>query len=106
MVMPFGIGNDTMFQPYPFNLKRFVEKCQTEYDILPRPHWITTYYGGHVCFSVLISITLINSHFFLWFSIFFNYHVKERGNQSTLKYYFMINLNATNDYFTIVFDGI
>ncbi|WJX68849.1 lysosomal Pro-Xaa carboxypeptidase [Trifolium repens] len=47
MVMPFGIGNDTMFQPYTFNLKRFVEKCQKEYDVLPRPHWITTYYGGH-----------------------------------------------------------
>ncbi|WJX68733.1 lysosomal Pro-Xaa carboxypeptidase [Trifolium repens] len=47
MVMPFGIGNDTMFQPYPFNLKRFVEKCRKEYDVLPRPHWITTYYGGH-----------------------------------------------------------
>jgi hypothetical protein len=70
MVMPFGIGNDTMFQPYTFNLKRFVEKCRKEYDVLPRPHWITTYYGGHVCFSVLISITLINSHFFLWSSIF------------------------------------
>ncbi|XP_045801774.1 lysosomal Pro-X carboxypeptidase-like [Trifolium pratense] len=47
MVMPFGIGNDTMFPPYPFDLKRFVEKCEKEYDVSPRPHWITTYYGGH-----------------------------------------------------------
>jgi hypothetical protein len=36
----------------------------------------------------------------------FNYYIKERGNQSTLKYYFIIILNATNNYFTIVFDGI
>lgn len=56
MVMPFGIGNDTMFQPSPFDLKRFVERCKKEYDVSPRPHWITTYYGGHVCTSFFSSI--------------------------------------------------
>ncbi|RHN75383.1 putative lysosomal Pro-Xaa carboxypeptidase [Medicago truncatula] len=47
MVMPFAIGNDTMFQPSPFDLKRFVERCKKKYGVSPRPHWITTYYGGH-----------------------------------------------------------
>lgn len=49
MVMPIGTGNDTMFQPDPFNLKRYVEECKKQYGVSPRPHWVTTYYGGHVC---------------------------------------------------------
>ncbi|XP_027189501.1 uncharacterized protein [Cicer arietinum] len=47
MVMPIGTGNDTMFQPDPFNLKRYVEECKKQYGVSPRPHWVTTYYGGH-----------------------------------------------------------
>lgn len=49
MVMPIGIGeSDTMFQASPFNLPRFIEDCEESYGVSPRPHWITTYYGGHV----------------------------------------------------------
>ncbi|GLT31109.1 hypothetical protein SLA2020_058700 [Shorea laevis] len=47
MVMPIGIGNDTMFPPSPFNLSRFESDCKREYGVPPRPHWITSYYGGH-----------------------------------------------------------
>ncbi|KAA8544165.1 hypothetical protein F0562_022199 [Nyssa sinensis] len=48
MVMPVGHGiNDTMFPPSPFDLNQFIEDCKNLYGILPRPHWITTYYGGH-----------------------------------------------------------
>ncbi|MCH82400.1 lysosomal pro-X carboxypeptidase-like protein, partial [Trifolium medium] len=46
MVIPIGIGNDTMFQPSPFNLKNYVKKCKKDYGVATRPHWISTYYGG------------------------------------------------------------
>ncbi|XP_071909648.1 uncharacterized protein [Coffea arabica] len=48
MVMPIGCGsNDTMFPPSPFNLPDFIKNCKSSYGVSPRPHWITTYYGGH-----------------------------------------------------------
>ncbi|CAI9104933.1 OLC1v1003725C2 [Oldenlandia corymbosa var. corymbosa] len=48
MVMPIGRGsNDTMFPAAPFILKDFMESCKSTYGVSPRPHWITTYYGGH-----------------------------------------------------------
>ncbi|XP_065865766.1 uncharacterized protein [Euphorbia lathyris] len=47
MVIPIGRGNDTMFPPYPFDLNAYVEDCKDFYGVSPRPHWVTTYYGGH-----------------------------------------------------------
>ncbi|XP_059643915.1 uncharacterized protein LOC132285736 [Cornus florida] len=48
MVMPIGRdSNDTMFQPSPFNLNDFINECKDSYGVPPRPHWVTTYYGGH-----------------------------------------------------------
>ncbi|XP_057781886.1 uncharacterized protein LOC131000130 [Salvia miltiorrhiza] len=48
MVMPIGYEvNDTMFQASPFNLYKFIQDCEKLYGVTPRPHWITTYYGGH-----------------------------------------------------------
>ncbi|GLU19277.1 hypothetical protein SLE2022_355380 [Rubroshorea leprosula] len=47
MVMPIGIGNDTMFPPSPFSLSSFKNACKSIYGVPPRPHWITSYYGGH-----------------------------------------------------------
>ncbi|KAG6682450.1 hypothetical protein I3842_13G142300 [Carya illinoinensis] len=47
MVIPIGITNNTMFQPSPFNLSSFTEECRSLYGVTPRPHWVTTYYGGH-----------------------------------------------------------
>ncbi|WJZ89801.1 hypothetical protein VitviT2T_008992 [Vitis vinifera] len=47
MVLPIGHAtNDTMFQPEPFNLNRFIKECNSLYSVSPRPHWVTTYYGG------------------------------------------------------------
>ncbi|XP_049353667.1 uncharacterized protein LOC125818170 [Solanum verrucosum] len=47
MVMPIGRGeNDTMFFSAPFNLNNFIKDCKKKYGVSPRPHWITTYYGG------------------------------------------------------------
>ncbi|XP_052476922.1 uncharacterized protein LOC105799125 isoform X2 [Gossypium raimondii] len=47
MVIPIGIGNGTMFQPAPFNLTSFVQHCKTIFGVTSRPHWVTSYYGGH-----------------------------------------------------------
>ncbi|KAF7823313.1 lysosomal Pro-X carboxypeptidase-like [Senna tora] len=50
MVMPIGHErNDSMFPAAPFNMKSFVDDCMSYYGVLPQPHWVTTYYGGHVC---------------------------------------------------------
>ncbi|XAR60065.1 Lysosomal Pro-Xaa carboxypeptidase [Bertholletia excelsa] len=54
MVMPIGRGHhETMFPPKPFNLTETSEWCQRTYNVTPRPHWVTTYYGGHDIETVL-----------------------------------------------------
>ncbi|TYI18865.1 hypothetical protein ES332_A07G123100v1 [Gossypium tomentosum] len=47
MVMPVGVGENTMFQPNPFDLNTFINDCIRTYGVAPRPHWITSYYGGN-----------------------------------------------------------
>ncbi|KAJ8429622.1 hypothetical protein Cgig2_012284 [Carnegiea gigantea] len=49
MVMPIvhGTSHDSMFPPGKFDLDSFIQDCKHKYNVLPRPHWITTYYGGH-----------------------------------------------------------
>ncbi|EXB81591.1 Lysosomal Pro-X carboxypeptidase [Morus notabilis] len=46
MVIPIGISNNTMFPASPFELQDFINECKAAYDVPPRPHWVTTYYGG------------------------------------------------------------
>ncbi|KAH9700218.1 prolylcarboxypeptidase-like protein [Citrus sinensis] len=47
MVMPIGHGHkDTMFPPAPFDLNRFTKDCEGTFGVKPKPHWVTTYYGG------------------------------------------------------------
>ncbi|CAH9116668.1 unnamed protein product [Cuscuta epithymum] len=53
MVIPIGIGNDTMFVPYHFDMDQQSKACNDYYGVPPRPHWVTTYYGGHDIKSVL-----------------------------------------------------
>ncbi|KAF3455139.1 hypothetical protein FNV43_RR05587 [Rhamnella rubrinervis] len=54
MVMPIGYGaNETMFQERPFNLNNLTNTCQDLFHVTPRPHWITTEFGGHNISSVL-----------------------------------------------------
>ncbi|KAJ6325545.1 hypothetical protein OIU76_012592 [Salix suchowensis] len=36
-----------MFPADPFDLKEYIEECKRTFGVPPRPHWITTYYGGH-----------------------------------------------------------
>ncbi|PPD85398.1 hypothetical protein GOBAR_DD17665 [Gossypium barbadense] len=47
MVIPIGVGENTMFQPNPFDLNTFINDCIRTYGVAPRPHWITSYYGGN-----------------------------------------------------------
>ncbi|WCJ41672.1 Serine carboxypeptidase S28 family protein [Euphorbia peplus] len=56
MVMPKSSGSDpdSMFQSSePFNFQKFSDSCFASYGVTPRPHWITTYYGGHNFETVL-----------------------------------------------------
>ncbi|PIA43524.1 hypothetical protein AQUCO_01900129v1 [Aquilegia coerulea] len=54
MVMPIGYHeNETMFQNNPFDLSNFTKNCQNLFGVSPRPHWITTEFGGHNITSVL-----------------------------------------------------
>ncbi|KAM7263526.1 hypothetical protein ACFE04_001209 [Oxalis oulophora] len=54
MVIPIGHGyKDTMFPAAPFLLKEYEDACKATYGVLPRPHWTTTYYGGHRMREVL-----------------------------------------------------
>ncbi|OMO90327.1 Peptidase S28 [Corchorus olitorius] len=54
MVMPIGCGeNETMFQASPFDIENYTRTCQDLFGVSPRPHWITTEFGGHDIKSVL-----------------------------------------------------
>ncbi|KAK3407877.1 hypothetical protein EUGRSUZ_J00219 [Eucalyptus grandis] len=42
----WSITNNTMFQPAPSGLDKFVTRCKRDFIIAPRQHWVSTYYGG------------------------------------------------------------
>ncbi|XP_031401896.1 lysosomal Pro-X carboxypeptidase-like [Punica granatum] len=46
IIMPLARNNKTMFQPDSDTLHNYIEYCKRSYGIAPRPHWISTYYGG------------------------------------------------------------
>ncbi|XP_031099755.1 lysosomal Pro-X carboxypeptidase-like [Ipomoea triloba] len=46
-VMTINFDNDATVPPPPFNLERYVKQCESFYGVPPRPHWMTTYFGGH-----------------------------------------------------------
>ncbi|KAM1100101.1 hypothetical protein ACFX2I_006643 [Malus domestica] len=47
LVIPMGVSNDSMFPPYQFDLQEYIDSCKALYGVPPRPHWATTYFGGH-----------------------------------------------------------
>ncbi|KAJ9129352.1 hypothetical protein P3X46_033856 [Hevea brasiliensis] len=47
LVMPIGHDRNTMFPPAPFDLKNYIKECKSLFGVLPQPHWVKTYYGGH-----------------------------------------------------------
>ncbi|KAI3786297.1 hypothetical protein L1987_39881 [Smallanthus sonchifolius] len=49
MVIPIGItSNASMFPSSPYDVKEFIDDCVKRFGVMPRPHWVTTYYGGQV----------------------------------------------------------
>ncbi|ERN16214.1 hypothetical protein AMTRI_Chr11g95870 [Amborella trichopoda] len=42
-----GRTQESIFPPYTYNYTQTQEYCQQSYGINPRPHWITTHFGGH-----------------------------------------------------------
>ncbi|KAK8942817.1 hypothetical protein KSP39_PZI009564 [Platanthera zijinensis] len=54
MVMPIEcMGNEQMFEAYPFNFTDYTSWCKALFNVVPRPHWITTEYGGRNIKEVL-----------------------------------------------------
>ncbi|KAM7251034.1 hypothetical protein ACFE04_022917 [Oxalis oulophora] len=54
MVMPMSSNRNTsMFPPYDFNYSSYQEECWKDYQVVPRPRWITTELGGHDIETVL-----------------------------------------------------
>lgn len=48
MVMPMSSSrNSSMFPSYDYNYTSFEEWCLSEFNVKPRPNWITTEFGGH-----------------------------------------------------------
>lgn len=48
MIMPMTSSNKSMFPPFGFNYRDFEEDCRKNFGVMPRPHWITTEFGGNV----------------------------------------------------------
>lgn len=46
MVMPMNCSDESMFPPYSYDYKEFASSCKIKYGVMPRPHWITTEFGG------------------------------------------------------------
>ncbi|XP_052288760.1 uncharacterized protein LOC102615435 [Citrus sinensis] len=47
MVVPMGKDKNSMYQPEPWNLTKYIKNCKEQYGVSPRPSWVLTYYGGH-----------------------------------------------------------
>lgn len=65
MVMPMTCSNESMFPPNEFDYEQFAADCKKRYGVSPRPHWITTEFGGKVRFPshfISISYYCISKH--------------------------------------------
>ncbi|CAN0916549.1 Lysosomal Pro-X carboxypeptidase [Linum grandiflorum] len=49
----FGNLSTLFYSTKAFNLTGFTDLCKASYGVPPRPHWVTTYYGGHSIRRVL-----------------------------------------------------
>ncbi|GJX95962.1 lysosomal Pro-X carboxypeptidase [Tanacetum coccineum] len=50
MVMPMSSNrNSSMFPEWDCNFTSYAEECWDEFRVIPKPTWITTQFGGHVC---------------------------------------------------------
>lgn len=58
--MPMTCSNESMFPPFSFSYKEFEEDCLKNYGVKPRPHWITTEFGGSVSFHHTTNFWIIS----------------------------------------------
>ncbi|CAN6193975.1 unnamed protein product [Urochloa humidicola] len=47
MIMPMTVSNESMFPPSSFSYDDRSDECLESWGVRPRPHWITTEYGGY-----------------------------------------------------------
>lgn len=61
--MPVGGSNkESIFPEYEWSYEARASWCDFFYNVQPRPHWIATEFGGHVCiyyYSLFNSISLL-----------------------------------------------
>lgn len=53
MVMPMTSSSQSMFPLSTFSYDEFSDGCEKEFGVKPRPHWITTEFGGNKIEQVL-----------------------------------------------------
>lgn len=53
MVMPMNYSVESIFPPSSYDYLSYQRYCQKRYGVMPRPHWITTEFGGHDISTVL-----------------------------------------------------
>ncbi|CAD6336069.1 unnamed protein product [Miscanthus lutarioriparius] len=53
MIMPMTVSNESMFPPSSFSYDERSDECFESWGVRPRPHWITTEYGGYKIDKVL-----------------------------------------------------
>ncbi|QHN86436.1 lysosomal Pro-X carboxypeptidase isoform X3 [Arachis ipaensis] len=53
MIMPLGVRKESMFPESEWSYKSRSDSCQFYYNTTPRPHWITTEFGGYHIHQVL-----------------------------------------------------
>eukprot|EP00898_Chlorokybus_atmophyticus_P007647 jgi/Chlat1/7884/Chrsp66S07307 len=47
MVMPMSSNpNNSMFEPYGWDLELYSRECERQWNVTPRPYWIPTQFGG------------------------------------------------------------
>ncbi|XVF15373.1 hypothetical protein REPUB_Repub09cG0146700 [Reevesia pubescens] len=47
MIMPMSCANTSMYPPYDWDYSARQEECRRNFQVTPRPRWITTEFGGH-----------------------------------------------------------
>jgi hypothetical protein len=59
--MPMTISNESMFPPSSFSYDERSDECLESWGVRPRPHWITSEYGGYVSVSLEFQCAHMNN---------------------------------------------
>jgi hypothetical protein len=61
MIMPMSTSNASMFPPSSFSYEDTSNACFQSTGVRPRPHWITTEYGGYVSVVFRVSVVYVQA---------------------------------------------